>query len=63
MSSWGKGNVFVNGFNIGRYFNAGPTKTMYIPAPLLTSGSNEIVVFELFAAASELRFSDVPILG
>ncbi|CAG2062314.1 unnamed protein product, partial [Timema podura] len=42
MSSWGKGNVFVNGFNIGRYFPAaGPAKTLYIPAPLLNAGTNE----------------------
>ena len=37
----------VNGFNIGRYFNpAGPQKTLYVPAPLLREGENEIVVFE-----------------
>jgi beta-galactosidase len=39
--------VTVNGFNIGRYFNpAGPQKTLYVPAPLLREGENEIVVFE-----------------
>ncbi|WP_172251229.1 glycoside hydrolase family 35 protein [Saccharibacillus deserti] len=44
---WGKGNVWVNGFLLGRYWQAGPTRTLYVPAPLLRSGSNEIVVFEL----------------
>ena len=42
-----KGFCLVNGFNIGRYFNpAGPQKTLYVPAPLLREGENEIVVFE-----------------
>lgn len=43
----GKGVVYVNGFNIGRYWSIGPQKTLYIPAPLLKKGKNEIVVFEL----------------
>nr|CAD7438231.1 unnamed protein product [Timema bartmani] len=63
MSAWGKGNVFINGFNIGRYFSGGPTKTLYIPAPLLVQGTNEVLVFELYTAAPEIVFSDVPLLG
>jgi hypothetical protein len=42
---WGDGNrgvVFVNGFNIGRYSGIGPTKTLYIPAPLLNRGDNTV---------------------
>ncbi|KAJ8896209.1 hypothetical protein PR048_001552, partial [Dryococelus australis] len=46
MSAWGKGNVFVNGFNVGRYFPAaGPAKTLYVPAPLLKKGNNEVNFF------------------
>jgi len=37
-----RGVVFVNGFNIGRFSVIGPTKTMYIPAPLLQSGRNTV---------------------
>nr|CAD7447574.1 unnamed protein product [Timema bartmani] len=62
MSTWGKGNVLVNGFNIGRYFSVGPTHTMYVPAPLLNQGANEILVFELFSPSSEIIFTDTPIL-
>nr|CAD7435898.1 unnamed protein product [Timema monikensis] len=62
MSTWGKGNVFVNGFNIGRYFSVGPTHTLYVPAPLLSQGANEILVFELFSPSSEIIFTDTPIL-
>ena len=42
----GKGCVFVNGFNIGRFWEIGPQKRLYIPAPLLKKGENEIIVFE-----------------
>lgn len=47
IEDWEKGNVFINGFNIGRYWSIGPQKTLYIPAPLLKKGQNEIVVFDL----------------
>lgn len=46
FEGWGKGCVFVNGFNIGRFWEIGPQKRLYIPAPLLKSGSNEIILFE-----------------
>lgn len=52
MSTWGKGVVWVNGHNLGRYWNIGPTQTMYCPAPWLNRGENEIVVFEINGADS-----------
>lgn len=42
-----KGCVWVNGFNLGRYWSKGPQKTLYLPAPLLKEKNNEIVVLEL----------------
>ena len=47
MSGFGKGIVFVNGFNLGRYWNVGPFLDLYLPAPILKSGENEIVVLEI----------------
>ncbi|MFD0713459.1 beta-galactosidase family protein [Paenibacillus sp. GCM10027626] len=47
LDGWVKGNVYVNGFHLGRYWEAGPQKTLYIPGPLLKAGENEIIVFEL----------------
>lgn len=41
-----KGTVFVNGFNIGRFWDIGPNDYLYIPAPLLNIGENTIVIFE-----------------
>ena len=47
LDGFHKGFVKINGFNLGRYFNdAGSQKTLYVPAPKLRSGKNEIVVFE-----------------
>ena len=42
----GKGVAFINGFNLGRYWSEGPVQYLYIPAPLLKCGKNEIIVFE-----------------
>lgn len=65
LDGFTKGVVLVNGFNIGRYFNtAGPQKTLYVPAPMLKSGENEIVVFETDRAdRSCIIFTDKPDLG
>jgi beta-galactosidase len=46
MSKWGKGIVFVNGHNLGRYWNIGPQQTLYLPGCWLKKGVNKIVVFE-----------------
>ena len=46
LDSFTKGFVTVNGFNIGRYWEIGPQKTLYVPASLLKEGKNEIIVFE-----------------
>ncbi len=65
LDGFTKGVVFVNGFNIGRYFNpAGPQKTLYVPAPMLRNGDNEIVVFETdYSDRSYVTFLDKPDLG
>lgn len=47
MARWGTGIVWVNGHCLGRYWNIGPTQTMYLPAPWLKTGANEIVVLDL----------------
>lgn len=46
MSKWGKGIVFVNGHNLGRYWNVGPQQTLYLPGCWLKKGANRINVFE-----------------
>ncbi len=46
MAKWGKGIVFVNGHNLGRYWNVGPQQTLYVPGCWLKKGKNKITVFE-----------------
>ena len=41
------GQVFLNGFNLGRYRAAGCQFSLYVPAPLLKEGENELIIFEL----------------
>ncbi|CAB3782304.1 Beta-galactosidase [Paraburkholderia ultramafica] len=47
MRHWTKGVVWVNGHNLGRYWNIGPQKRLYCPAPWLRPGDNEILIFDL----------------
>jgi beta-galactosidase len=47
MQEFGKGSVWVNGHHIGRYWQIGPQQTLYIPAPWLRKGKNEVFVFEM----------------
>jgi beta-galactosidase len=42
-----KGVIWINGFNLGRYWNIGPQKNLYVPAPLMKKGDNEIILLEL----------------
>lgn len=65
LDSFTRGFVLVNGFNIGRYYTpAGPQKTLYIPAPLLRQGGNEIIVFESDGLSDPvIEFVDTPELG
>ena len=53
FKGWGKGCIWVNGFNIGRFWDKGPQKTLYIPGPLLKHGKNEIIIFETEGKRSE----------
>lgn len=61
-----KGVAFINGFNLGRFWEVGPTKTLYIPKFLLKNGANELVVFDSDGAKSDapyVEFTDAPDLG
>ncbi|HNS22333.1 MAG TPA: beta-galactosidase [Sedimentisphaerales bacterium] len=47
VRTWGKGVLWVNGRCMGRFWNIGPTQTMYVPGPWLQSGRNEVIVLDL----------------
>lgn len=53
FDGWGKGCAFINGFNLGRFWEIGPQKRLYIPGPLLKKGDNEIILFETDGKCSE----------
>ncbi len=64
LPDWGKGFVTVNGHNIGRFWQKGPQKRLYIPAPFLEEGENEIIVFESDGVTGEeIIFHDQADLG
>ncbi|UKS25267.1 beta-galactosidase [Paenibacillus sp. HWE-109] len=64
LDAWSKGVVWINGFNLGRYWEQGPQKTLYLPAPLLKKGRNEIIVFELHHTdKAVVELVDTPDLG
>jgi beta-galactosidase len=45
-----KGQLWINGHAMGRFWNIGPQKTLYVPGPWLKQGANEIVVFDVNGA-------------
>lgn len=45
------GVAWINDFCLGRYWEIGPHQTLYVPAPLLKEGLNEVVVFEFESPA------------
>lgn len=65
LKNFTKGFVMINKFNIGRYWEIGPQKRLYVPASLLKKGMNEIIVFESdkIKGECEVEFCDGPDLG
>ena len=64
MTGWGKGAVWVNGRSLGKFWGIGPQQTIYLPAPWMKEGENEIVVFEMEATGKRsLRGLDKPVLN
>ncbi|MFF7081988.1 glycoside hydrolase family 35 protein [Streptomyces lavendulae] len=64
LEGWTKGNVWVNGFALGRYWSRGAQATLYVPGPVLRAGRNEITVLELHASATRtVELRDRPDLG
>ena len=72
LPGWSKGQVFVNGFNVGRYWPViGPQITLFVPATVvgLQPSSVSVVLFELDGAPCEssetcfVEFTDTPLLN
>lgn len=63
VSAWGKGTVLLNGFNLGRFWEIGPQKRLYIPAPLLREGENELLILETEGKWGKITLESEPDLG
>jgi beta-galactosidase len=64
LDNFTKGFACVNGFNLGRYWEIGPQRSLYVPASILKSGKNEIIVFESDGIKGDpvVEFKDFPTL-
>ncbi|XP_077619815.1 beta-galactosidase-1-like protein 2 [Crocuta crocuta] len=63
LEGWEKGVVFINGQNLGRYWNIGPQETLYLPGAWLDQGINQVIVFEEKMASPVIQFTETPHLG
>lgn len=45
--AFGKGQVWINGHAIGRFWNIGPQQTLYVPGCWLKKGDNEVIVLDI----------------
>ena len=63
LPGWGKGTVLLNGFTLGRFWEIGPQKRLYIPAPLLKTGKNTLRIVETEGHAGKALLLDEPDLG
>ncbi len=59
----GKGTVFLNEFTLGRFWEIGPQKRLYIPAPLLKEGKNFLRIIETEGKFGKAELMDEPSLG
>ncbi|MDR3741243.1 MAG: beta-galactosidase [Terracidiphilus sp.] len=63
-SNFVKGFVWINGHPLGRIWNIGPQKTLYLPAPWLKPGANDVIVFDLEGASGRtIEGKAAPILN
>lgn len=63
LDDWHKGVVIVNGFHLGRYWSVGPQRSLYLPAPLLCLGLNQVFIFEEQLPGSAVSLQTQPSLG
>uniref|UniRef100_A0A2K5C3L8 Galactosidase beta 1 like n=1 Tax=Aotus nancymaae TaxID=37293 RepID=A0A2K5C3L8_AOTNA len=68
LPGWTKGQVWINGFNLGRYWTTqGPQQTLYVPRFLLfpKGALNKITLLELenVPLQPQVQFLDKPILN
>ena len=63
VSAAGHGVAFVNGFCVGRYWNIGPQQSLYVPAPVIREGRNEVLLLDLEKQPERLALVEEHIVG
>lgn len=63
LPGWGKATVFLNGFCLGRMWEIGPQKRLYVPGPMLRQGENELLIVETEGHTGKALLLDEPDLG
>jgi beta-galactosidase len=64
MTGWGKCMVWVNGVNLGRFWDIGPQYTLYLPGCWMKKGANEVIVMDIEPTGhNTLRGVTEPIYG
>jgi beta-galactosidase len=64
MRPWGKGVAWINGHCLGRFWDIGPTQTMYVPGPWLKRGKNKVIILDLLGPETPVVAAlDHPILN
>lgn len=56
LSNFTKGFVWINGHNLGRYWNIGPQKRLFCPASWMRQGQNEIIIFDILQTKPGITF-------
>ena len=62
-AGWGKGQAWINGFNLGRFWDRGPQTTLYVPGPVLAERNEIVILFLHGTGSSRARFVSRPDLG
>ncbi|MFJ9418419.1 beta-galactosidase [Streptomyces sp. NPDC101227] len=61
LPGWTRGFAWINGFCLGRYWDVGPQRTLFVPGPVLREGDNDLLLWEL-AGAPPLVGTGAPVL-
>jgi beta-galactosidase len=51
LPGYTRGFMWINGFGLGRYWSAGPQRSLYVPGPVSREGVNEVWLLELEGTA------------
>ena len=57
LEQFGKGQVYVNGHAIGRFWNIGPQQTLFVPGCWLKPGRNEVTVLDVVGPKKAVLFA------